>query len=377
MGRLLKEVHVLHRYPFLREHALKGRRRAFPAEDSSRLGVDLPVDSLRLVPAYLPDVRSLLHVSPYQPVAVLVASSVPGTVRTSEVGLDREQPLPLLPERELRPVVERHAAEPPPEGRMAGLVGDKGREDVRCLLAPDRYPDKEPRPPLDQGQVRASYPVLRAYDEVSLPMSERLPRSYLLRALRDRRPSGLSVGVRLPFLPRLPGLSARKVHGPYPVQEPFPAVGVQRLDADGRAGVSCAPYGMPCLLERPQHPVLPHVVRDEPEEAGRLLRLAGVPAAVPLPERLSRGEDGGDMALLAPLPGGAQGLYPGFPVQAVARGYGASGLACDSLHLLKGPSFRPVHRRHHFRDLLSPEVLEPSPFLPYNLFRHRHVLSDV
>ena len=38
---------------------------------------------------------------------------------------------------------------------------------------------------------------------------------------------------------------------------------------------------------------------------------------------------------------------------------------------------RPVHRRHHFRDLLSPEVLEPSPFLPYNLFRHRHVLSDV
>ena len=44
MGRLLKEVHVLHRYPFLREHALEGRRRAFPAEDPSRLGVDLPVD---------------------------------------------------------------------------------------------------------------------------------------------------------------------------------------------------------------------------------------------------------------------------------------------------------------------------------------------
>ena len=122
MERLLKEVHVLHRYPFLREHALEGRRRAFPAEDPSRLGVDLPVDPLRLVPAYLPDVRSLLHVSPYQPVAVLVASSVPGTVRTSEAGLGREQPLPLLPERELRPVVERHAAEPPPEGRMAGLV---------------------------------------------------------------------------------------------------------------------------------------------------------------------------------------------------------------------------------------------------------------
>ena len=58
MGRLLKEVHVLHNYPFLREHALEGRRRAFPAEDSSRLGVDLPVDPLRLVPAYLPDVGS-------------------------------------------------------------------------------------------------------------------------------------------------------------------------------------------------------------------------------------------------------------------------------------------------------------------------------
>ena len=87
MGRLLKEVHVLHRYPFLREHALEGRRRAFPAEDPSRLGVDLPVDPLRLVPAYLPDVRSLLHVSPYQPVAVLVASSVPGTVRTSDAFL--------------------------------------------------------------------------------------------------------------------------------------------------------------------------------------------------------------------------------------------------------------------------------------------------
>lgn len=76
----------------------------------------IPVDPPRLVPAYLPDVRPLLHVSPYQPVAVLVASSVPGTVRTSEVGLDREQPLPLLPERELRPVVERHAAEPPLSG---------------------------------------------------------------------------------------------------------------------------------------------------------------------------------------------------------------------------------------------------------------------
>ena len=69
----------------------------------------IPVDPPHLVPAYLPDVRSLLHVSPYQPVAVLVASSVPGTVRTSEVGLDREQPLPLLPEQEIRPVVERHA----------------------------------------------------------------------------------------------------------------------------------------------------------------------------------------------------------------------------------------------------------------------------
>ena len=191
---------------------------------------------------------------------------------------------------------------------MAGLVEEKGREDVGRLLASDRHHDKEPRPPLHQGQVRPSYPVLRAHDEVTLPVSELPAGTGRLRTLGDWRPSGLSVRVGLPFLLRFEGLSAGKVDGSYPLKEPFPAVGVKRLDADGW------PYG----------------------------------------------------------------LGKGFLIQSVARGGGASGLACDFSDRPDGAAFsRPVHRRHHLHGFLSVQALEPAPLLPYNLFRHGYVLSDV
>lgn len=135
---------------------------------------------------------------------------------------------------------------------------------------------------------------------------------------------------------------------------------------------------MASFLEGTELPVPAHVLRHEAEEIPCLFGLAGVTDPVPLPERRSRREHCRDAVLLLPLPARSDGPDKGFLVQAVAGRHRAADLPSDFLDRRQAAAApEPVHRRDRRRHVFFPQVLEPEPLLPYNLFRHRYVLSDV